>query len=283
MGNGYKSRLAGFVVAVLAGALLAGCGGAQKREPRTAGPRAAQQTPAALLAQGYAALESRQYDDAIAAADQVLAVQPHGEGTPEALYLRGRGFEGKNAAGVTEDEARANLQAAREAYIKCLGANPRQTLNGYGRASLGNVAYFQDDYQTAITQLTAAYDNLDRDDLKAWALYRIGLSQQRQGQFEQADKTFAAVQQRHANSVPAQRAREHQGARAFFVQLATFAQPASADRAIADLKKQGVPATRVAGPEGRAFLRVGPIPSYAQAQATRNQLINKYPDAVIIP
>ena len=127
------------------------------------------------------------------------------------------------------------------------------------------MAYFQDDYNTAIAQLTSAYDNLDSTDLKAWCLYRIGLSQQRQGKFEDADKTFALVQQNHAGTVPAQRAHDRQGARAFYVQLATFAQPASADRAIADLKKQGVTATRVASPEGHALLRVGPIASYTQA------------------
>ena len=282
MGNGNKSLLASFVVATLAGAMAAGCAAKEKPGQRALG-RSAAESPTVLLDQGYRALENQQYNDAIAKADAVLAAAPHGAGTPEALYLKGRGFEGKNAAGVTEDEAKANLQSAREAYIAALRENPKQPLSAYIQTSLGNVAYFQDDYQTAIAQLTAAYEHLDRDDLKAWALYRIGLSQQRQGQFDQADKTFAAVQQRHGSTVPAQRAREHQGARAFFVQLATFAQPTTADRAIADLKKQGVPAARVAGPEGRAYLRVGPMASYAQAQATKNRFTTQYPDAVIIP
>jgi outer membrane protein assembly factor BamD (BamD/ComL family) len=280
MGNRYKSLLGMLIVA----AMVAGCGGnKQKREQRALG-RATTQSPTVLLDQGYRALENQQYNDAIAKADEVLAASPHGEGTPEALYLKGRSFEGKNAAGVTEDEAKTNLQAAREAYIKALGENPKQPLSAYIRTSLGNVAYFQDDYQTAISQLHAAYENLDRDDLKAWAMYRTGLSQQRLGQFDAADKTFAAVQQHHPNSIPAQRAREHQGARAFYVQLATFAQPASADKAVAELKKQGAAnAARVDGPEGRAYLRLGPIASYNQAQYTRNRFLNKYPDAVIIP
>ena len=67
------------------------------------------------------------------------------------------------------------------------------------------------------------------------------------------------------------------------MQLATFAQPASAEKAAAELKKQGVAAARVDGPEGRAYLRVGPIASYNQAQYTRSRFLNKYPDAVIIP
>jgi outer membrane protein assembly factor BamD (BamD/ComL family) len=281
MRNGRKPLL---VMLIVVAGMLSGCGGGEEKRGERALARAGQrQSPQVLLDHGYRALEQQQYNEAIAKADEVLAAQPHGEGTPEALYLKGRGFEGKNAAGVTAEEAKANLQAAREAYIRALRENPKQPLDAYIRTSLGNVAYFQDDYQTAIAQFSAAYDDLDRDDLKAWALYRTGLSQQRQGQFEQADKTFAAVQQQHANTVPAQRAREHQGARAFYVQLATFAQPASADKAAAELKKQGVLAARVPGPEGRAYLRVGPIASYNQAQYTRNRFVSQYPDAVIIP
>jgi TolA-binding protein len=263
-------------------ALAGGCGGKGKRAEKSLAKTAAH-SPQIVLAEGYQALENQQYNDAIAKADEFLAGQPHGEGSPEALYLKGRALEAKNAAGVTAEEAKANLQAARTAYIAALGENPKQPLNAYLRTSLGNVAYFQDDYTTAIAQFTAAYDNLDSTDLKAWALYRVGLSQQRQGHFDQADKTFALVQQNHANTIPAQRAREHQGAKAFFVQLATFAQPAGADRAIADLKKQGVTATRVASPEGHALLRVGPIASYSQAAFMKDRFAEKYPDAVIIP
>ena len=268
-------------VILLAAAMVAGCA-AKERPPRPA-PGSAAQSPQALLADGYSALESQQYAEALARADQVLAAQPHGENTAGALYLKGRALEGKNAAGVGADEAQANLQMARDAYVAALRENPPQPLGGYIRTSLGNVAYFQDDYQTAVAQFSSAYEQLDRDDLKAWALYRTGLSQQRLGQFEEADKTFAAVQQRHASSIPAQRAREHQGARGYVVQLATFAQPASADKAAAALKQQGVAAARVDGPQGHAYLRVGPIASYKQAQYTRGRFLKQYPDAVIIP
>jgi tetratricopeptide (TPR) repeat protein len=181
------------------------------------------------------------------------------------------------------DEARNNLQEARAAYIEALEQMPRQPLESYIHASLGNVAYFQDDYQSAIGQLNAAYDKLDNDEIKAWALYRVGLSQQRLGQFAQADQTFASVQQFHPNSVPARRAREHQGARAFYVQLATFSSPAGADSAAADLRRQGVIATRASDAQGRAILRVGPIASYSQAQYLRGRFTDKYPDAYIIP
>jgi len=236
-----------------------------------------------LLDAGYQALESQQYNEAIAKAEEFLAGTPHGPGSAEALYLKGRGLEGKNAAGVSTDEARQNLQAARTAYIEALEQNPKQPLESYVHASLGNVAYFQDDYQSAIGQLNAAYDKLDSDDIKAWVLYRVGLCQQRLGQFTQADQTFASVGQFHPNTVPAQRAREHQGARAFYVQLATYANASTADQSAADLKRQGVQTTRISDAQGRFLLRIGPIASYSQAQYIRGRFTDKYPDAFILP
>ncbi|HYO09733.1 MAG TPA: tetratricopeptide repeat protein [Tepidisphaeraceae bacterium] len=258
-----------------------GCGGGGNRAARR--PATPQQR--AVLTEGFSALDAQQYNDAIAKADQFLAGVPHGPESAEALYLRGRGLEGKNAAGVTPDEAKANLQAAREAYIRALEQSPREPLNAYVRTSLGNVAYFQDDYATAVSQLTSAYDALGTDapDLKAWALYRVGLSQQRLGRFPQADKTFQAVQENFPNSLPAQRAREHQGARAFFVQLATFASAATADQAVLNLRRQGVAAARETDPQGHAVLRAGPIASYGQAQFLKQRFAEQYPDAVVVP
>jgi outer membrane protein assembly factor BamD (BamD/ComL family) len=285
-----RTALVGLAASALLLLLLSatGCGGKGARAARRpASPSATASAPIAAgsfpLDPGYAALEQRNYNAAIAQADAFLASQPHGEGTAEALYLKGRGFEGKNAAGVSEPEAKANLQAARDAYVEALGMNPRQPLLSYIQASLGNVAYFQDDYPTAIAQLTASLDGLDKPEVKAWALYRIGLSHQRVGQFQQADQAFAAVQQQFPGTEPARRAQEHQGARAFYVQLATFASAAPADRAVADLKKQGVTAASVAGPAGRAVLRAGPVASYSQAQYLRARFLDKYPDALIVP
>jgi TolA-binding protein len=268
--------------------LLIGCatGGRSKKSAAadaSAQPPAPTQTPKVILDQGYQALESQQYNEAIEKADEFLAQTPAGAGSAEALYLKGRGFEGKNAAGVTADEAKQNLQSARVAYIQALEQNPKNPLAAYIHASLGNVAYFQDDYQSALGQLNAAYDKLDNNDVKAWVLYRVGLCQQRLGQFSQADETFAAVEQFHPNTVPAERAKEHRGARAFWVQLATFASPATCDRAAMELKREGINANRGADREGKAILRVGPLASYSQALYIKNQFAEKYPDAIILP
>ena len=112
---------------ILVALAAAGCA-AKDRSTTSAGHdparTAGRQSPQILLDEGYRALENQQYNEAIAKADAAFsAAAPHGAGTPEALYLKGRSFEAKNAAGVTEDQATANLQAAREAYIKALGEN----------------------------------------------------------------------------------------------------------------------------------------------------------------
>src|SRR5438094_3819603 len=70
------------------------------------------------LQAGYQALENRQYEQAIAQADAYLQSNPRGPSAAQALYLRGRGFEGSIASDQTQ--AQSHLQSARSAYIQCL-------------------------------------------------------------------------------------------------------------------------------------------------------------------
>jgi len=163
------------------------------------------------LSAGYQSLEQKRYDQAIQQADAFLAKEPNGAGSAEALYLRGRAFEQKVAA--NPHESKTNLQSARSSYIEALNRRPPDKLEWTIRTSLGNVAYFQDDYATALTQFQTALPKIESAETRAWTLYRMGLCQQRLGQFQQADQTFATVQQQHPGTLPAQRAKEHAGAR----------------------------------------------------------------------
>jgi tetratricopeptide (TPR) repeat protein len=233
------------------------------------------------LSAGYQSLEQKRYDQAIAQADAFLAKNPTGAGSAEALYLRGRAMEQKVAA--NPHESKANLQSARASYIEALNHRPPMQLETNIRTSLANVAYFQDDYAAALNQWQAALPHLENAETRAWTLYRMGLSQQRLGQFDQADRTFAQVQKEHPGTTPAQRAREHAGARSFFVQLVTFKSAASADKATAALRREGVEPVRVASGEGFQQLRVGPVNSYAQAMSLKTRFADRYPDAIIVP
>lgn len=201
--------------------------------------------------------------------------------TPESLYRQARAIEDRVAA--SPQEAAANLQAARTAYIRALKANPPPKLEAYVRAGIGNVAFFQDDYKTAVEQWSAAYDRLDDANLKSMTLFRLGMAQQRMGWFPQADRTFLTLQQQFPQTQAAQLARSKQGARHFFVQLAVFSQPALADKAVNQLRAMGYAPTRAPDPQGRQVLRLGPLPTYAEALAAKTRLATDYPGAIISP
>jgi TolA-binding protein len=233
------------------------------------------------LNEGYASLEAKQYDQAINRADAFLQHTPTGTGTAEALYLKGQALEQKQAR--TPAESRANWQAARQAYVEALSQNPSQRLEPLLHAAIANVAFFQDDYQTAISEWTVAHDRLQDDATRSWVLYRVGLCRQRLGQFAEADPVFAAVQQRYPNSPAAQAAQKHQGMRGFSVQFATFGNAANADAAIAALRKDGVRATKQTDPRGRSIILYGPLPSYQQAQAVKARFASQFEDAIIVP
>jgi tetratricopeptide (TPR) repeat protein len=230
---------------------------------------------------GYQALEQKQYDQAIAKADDFLRQHPHGPGAAEALYLRGRAFEERLSP--NEHDAAMNLQTARNSYLQALSLTPPKGLEAYIRTSLANVAFFQDDYVTALDQWNGACDQIAEKDLKSRVLLRIGITQQRLGQFEKADQTFAKVLQSYPETLEAQRAREKQGARQFFVQLATFKSAASAEKLIADLKKQGMTPYRATDSQGRHLVSVGPAKTYDQAKVLKQKFAGPYPDALIIP
>lgn len=232
--------------------------------------------------QGFDALDSRQTERALQLADEQLRQTPIGEPAAQALYLRGRALEQRMAR--TPVEAAANLAAARAAYSQCLAMNPPARLKAYARASLGNVAFFQDDYAVAAENFQLAGPDLDVPDARAWSLYRTGLCLQRLGRFSEADATFAEVQRRFPGTQQAQRASEVQGARAFYLRIGTYSTAAGAETASESLRKGGVRGLSVVrDARGLYLLRVGPYPSYVAARDARLQAAARFPDALIVP
>jgi TolA-binding protein len=262
------ARAFAWLPAVLALLLPGGCGSDAKTREN--------------LSAGYGALEARQYEQAISRADAQLQQHPRGAGSAEAYYLRGRALEQKPAA--SQQEARANLQAARENYRQALQQRPAEQLETYVRTSMANCAYFLDDYTSAAAEWTAVYEKLSEPAIRSWVLYRVGICRQRLGQFDLADQIFAMVQEQYPGTVPATRAREHQGARGFSVQFATFANPATADSAMTTLRRQGVlPVKTFDAAQRTTSVRAGPLPSYQQALALKQRFADVYPDAMILP
>ncbi len=247
--------------------LIAGCNSDNNAKPN--------------LDAGYQALEGQQYDEAMARADQQLSQSPTGTSAAEALYLKGRALEQRPVA--SQADARQNFSLARDAYQQALGQQPSPALEARLHAGIANTSYWLDDYATAVTEWTAAVANFDDPSIKSFMLYRIGLSQQRMGQFRLADQSFASVQQQFPGTDAAKRAREHQGFNAFTLQLATFASGPSADADIAKLQQQGVRPTKARDAHGNTVVTVGPFPSYSQALGEKLRFATLYPQAVILP
>jgi outer membrane protein assembly factor BamD (BamD/ComL family) len=235
------------------------------------------------LAAGFAALDQRQYDEAIAAGARVLAQDATGPGSAEALYLQGRAYEQKAKDAPTASEAREQLRAARGVYARALSASPPQPLAAYVRAGLANVSYFLEDYATAAREWEAAAEHLSDPDVRAWVLYRAGLSRQRIGNFAEADRHFAQVRQQFPGTEQARRAESHAGATNFHVQVGTYASRANAEQVIGLLMAQGYSPARAADSSGRHIVAVGPLSTYNQAKALRDRLGPQYPDAKIVP
>jgi tetratricopeptide (TPR) repeat protein len=266
--NGVRAQIYLFVGAL--GLLLGGCAG---------GPTAKEK-----LAGAYKELESPtpNYAGMIEVSDAYLKENPNGPAAADALYLHGRALEA--AAQQDAGAAQRDSAEAYNYYSQALTQKPRPALEGLIHVGMGNVLYFQDRYSAAVGELTAGFAKLERDSDKAWAMYRIGLCNQRMGHWAEADKYFAAVQQQFPNTDPAQRAREHQGATAFWVQVGTFATPAAADAATAELKRQGIAAQRFNDTARNVqYVRVGPLASYEAAGTVKKRVQAKYRDALIMP
>jgi tetratricopeptide (TPR) repeat protein len=203
------------------------------------------------------------------------------EDRASALYLRGRAYEELPAA--NDAQKLENLANARRAYVEALQHGPSKGLEGRVRSGVANVAYHQEDYNTSLQQWSAAYELTDLPDQKPWILYRIGLSQQRLGQFELADRTFSQVQQQYPGTEPAGRAREKQGVRQFFVQVGVYSQAASAQKTIDGLKRMGHTPHQARDAQGRTVISVGPAPNWAAARSLQRRVSPQFPDSVIVP
>jgi len=270
-----------FLGANLTGVLAVGAcltGGCAPKDRAGAPPTRQQE-----LAGAYSAFEQKQYDQAMAAAERVLAQDSVGAGSAEALYLEGRVHEQKAQEAPNPAAAREQLRTARSVYQRALATKPAQPLEAYLRAGIANTSYFLEDYPTAAREWDAAFPHVNDPEAKAWVLYRAGLSEQRQGHFPQADRHFAEVQQLFPGTEQAKRAATHQGAAAFYVQVGTFGSNANADNTAGVLKAQGYAAVKAADPSGRQSVAVGPVPTYQQARTLRDRLVAQYPGAIIVP
>jgi tetratricopeptide (TPR) repeat protein len=224
-------------------------------------------------------LDSHDYAQAIRDADAVLS-SSDSDAYAEAWYIRGYVIEKRpkpdNAA------TQHDLAMAADSYKHGITCNPRPSLAARLHAQLGNVAYYQEDYSTAVRELTLAFTMLDNSEPKDLVLYHMGIGQQRLGRFEDADRTFLRIQQEYPASPYAPRARDHQGIRGFYVQLGEYSQSADVNKAAGAISAAGsVPLQTTS--KGLTIIRTADVPSFAQAEELRERLAAEYPDARVMP
>jgi tetratricopeptide (TPR) repeat protein len=234
-----------------------------------------------MLVSSNQALGMGRSDEAISDAGDYLRRNPYGPEAAEAFYLQGRGYEQKISDNPTEMSG--NLSQARDCYQLALGRSPSDALEGNIRASLSNVSFFQDDFAGAIDQASQAMRLTDSAGVKSFLLYRIGVSQQRLGEWTSADETFNQVIQKYPGSSLAEAAREHLGQRQFYVQLATYSRPEDAEKGLMHLAGTGVIVTRRTDSHGRTVADTGPFETYQEAKKAKVQLGSAFPQALIVP
>jgi tetratricopeptide (TPR) repeat protein len=238
------------------------------------------------LRQGYDALAVQQYSTAMDDANAVLAANADGTLPAEAHYLRGRVFEETAMASPPSAAQATNLQNARDEYRQAISLPHRTDLDGDARAGVALVAFYQDDYSTALQQWQTAYPELKKPEDRVRTLYRMGQAAQRLGQWALADQYFQQVQQQAPGTDVAANARMHEGARAFYVQVVASVSANQATALQRQLNASVIAAQIAPGAttaSGHLSVRSGPMPTYGQAKSLRDRLLSKYPNATILP
>ena len=175
------------------------------------------------------------------------------------------------------------LDLARDNYEAGLLKAPPIGVRAQLRTGIANVDWYEEDYVGALREWQASYENLANDDYKAWVLYQIGRCQQRLGMFHEADATFRDVQKYYPASPAFTRAATRIGMNAFYVEVVEFPDLSSAEQTAAKLRKEkGLPASRSLD-AGKQLVRIGPLPTFADAKAVQSRLRGDYPTAVISP
>jgi tetratricopeptide (TPR) repeat protein len=239
---------------------------------------------------GSQALTDHQPDAALADASAYLHQHPTGPAAAGAHYIQGRAYEMKIS--TDRAEQRMLLTSAHTAFelaLHDLATAPDPNLEMDVHGELSNVAFFQDDFPTAIDQAQRAMtlDQTPKD--QRHLLMCIGSSEQRLGRFEDAAMTFHQVEQRYPGTPEAAAAHDAAARRNFYVQLATYASAPPANTLVDQLSAPGGPLSGVGAVSsrvdmmGHTILDAGPFTTYPAAKQVREQVLAYFPDAVVVP
>jgi tetratricopeptide (TPR) repeat protein len=247
----------------LAAGLVSGCGPARQRDA------------VASFDEGFAAFQAGHWQSAYDGFTRYLRSGPEATSRGEVYYYRG--------------QALAHLRRRSEAmndFQQALAVKPPQPILDFVRVAIGNFYYEEGNDAKALEWYNQALRDpvpqLPMDQLSL----RAGVSLQRVGRWQDADKYFQHLIDNYPATTGAVEARRRIHATAFAAQAGAFATPAAAQQEFARLRQKGfdariVPANR-AGQTLQA-VQVGRARTYAEAQALAQRLMNAGFSVLIVP
>lgn len=224
---------------------------------------------------GYAAFQAGQWKRAIEEFSQFLRSNPAMEARGEVYYYRG--------------ECYVHLKNRREAmddFERALGATAHPPIESFARVAIGNL-YYEDgnDAKAAETYAEALRKPPKELPLEAVVL-RMGISLQRLGKWEMADRYFAYLLDRYPDSPGAPEARRRIHATCFAVQIGAYVSMSTAQGEAARVRAAGFQPRVVQTARGIQTLnaiQVGRAQTYAEAASLARHLNQAGFQALIVP
>jgi tetratricopeptide (TPR) repeat protein len=224
---------------------------------------------------GYAAFEAGQWQRAVEEFSRFLRSNPAMEARGEVYYYRG--------------ECYVHLKNRREAmddFERAIGAGARPPIDSFARVAIGNL-YYEDgnDAKAAEAYAEALRKPPKELPLEAVAL-RMGVSLQRLGRWEMADKYFAYLLDRYPDSPGAPEARRRIHATCFAVQIGAYVSMSTAQGEAARARAAGFQPRLVQTARGSQTLnaiQVGRARTYVEATVLARQLGRAGFQTLIVP
>lgn len=228
-----------------------------------------------VFTSGYDDFQAGRLKDADRKFSEVIADNPHSPALSEVYYFRGL----TRLQLSRRAEARADFQAGSTRY-------GREITQIYSMTCLANMEYEDGHDLQAVplyrTVLEHPVPKLPADSV----LYRLGVSLQRLGRWNEADETFARLLKEHPDSPLAAEARRRTQADSFTLQAGAFTERPKAESLAARLRQDGYTVTlAVVAAGGKTFhvVNVGHYRTAAEAQAASARLAAKGYHCILRP
>jgi tetratricopeptide (TPR) repeat protein len=244
-------------------ALVAAGGCAQRRADRAA------------FDAGYAAFEAGRWQEAVDNFTRYLQSDPKTPTRGEVYYYRGEALVHLNRRG----EARRDFERA-------IGAEARPPIDQFVRVAMGNLYYEEGNDARALEQYAVVLQKPGKDLPMPMLLLRSGVSLQRLGKWDMADKYLGRVIEKYPGTPAATEALRRVHAGSFAVQTGAFASRTTAELQAGRVRAVGFE-PRIAKVQGSGqtlfAVQVGRARTYAEAEVLAGRLRRAGLMALVVP